>query len=140
MSRGGDLADLRVLLALLDESPFHMKHLALACGVDPAQVSRWKGHVEKKTDPRLNDQTRDAIAVLMGRVPDYLTPGAQDALRAMRATVEELEAAGELRRQFRDALTTRPATGKAALGERGQQELGTGREAKKRAGRGRREA
>lgn len=98
-----DLDDIRELVSWVEaheDAGFHMKHLAIACRVDPGTVSKWKRHIRDGVVPRLDNRTRDAIAALMGRGPDTLTLGMAEAAEAMRGTVEDIEGAVRLARAF----------------------------------------
>jgi len=99
---------LRSLVARFDalkdaDSRFQDKHLALALGVTPPTVTGWRKLLDKPVPTRgPNVAVREAIASLPD--PGVLW-GLERAVREMRGTVDDLEAALEVRRALQGAAT-----------------------------------
>jgi hypothetical protein len=103
---------LRSLIAHFDalrdaDSRFQDKHLALALGVTPPTVTGWRKLLRKSAPARgPNVAVREAIASL----PDAgVLWGLERAVHEMRGTVDDLEAALEVRRELRRLAATPPA-------------------------------
>lgn len=129
----GDLPLLRLLFRRLSEvDGAQDRHLALAMGIDPAQLSRWRAKMKTGGTIRLNNATRDAIASL-GSAPALW--GMEEAARQIRATVDDLEGATKVRRAFLtpEALDDLAAAG--ALIQQSRTPDGQGEQSRKAGGR-----
>lgn len=114
--RPASVEALRAVVARFDElknrdSRFQDKHLAMALGVSAPAVTGWRKLLEKEEPARgPNVATLEAIASLPD--PGVLW-GLERALHEMRGTVEDLEAALDVRRALQDAAAT-PSAGREA--------------------------
>lgn len=132
---------MKTLFGLLDAIPgAEDKHLAIALNVSAAAVSGWRAAVDKNRTPRLNDRTRESIQSLLGLSDDYVTAGMEVAVGRMKATVDDLAMAVEVRRALtsqaagangkpgRGRAAADVATRRAGKGKQGRQQKAEGDE------------
>lgn len=97
-------SDLDLLAELLERfdqiQGVRQKALAMAVGVAPSRVTKWRKMVEGKNDVTLNRETRDEILSLISGEAHERSDGIEWAISEMKDRVEDLEETLFVRREL----------------------------------------